>query len=98
MKSETTIVASRTFATDRMWLNDEEEDIGKNKRLVAVIRELRAAAQDFVDGGRVLVARQDWAEYKLHIMSHNNFPTAAGLASSASGFACLSCVILIPTD
>jgi hypothetical protein len=30
---------------------------------------------------------------KLRIISHNNFPTAAGLASSASGFACLSCVI-----
>lgn len=26
---------------------------------------------------------------KLHIASKNNFPTAAGLASSASGFACL---------
>lgn len=28
-------------------------------------------------------------EYKLHIVSDNNFPTAAGLASSASGYACL---------
>jgi hypothetical protein len=29
-------------------------------------------------------------EYHFHIVSVNNFPTAAGLASSASGFACLS--------
>ena len=28
-------------------------------------------------------------EWKLHIASHNNFPTAAGLASSAAGYACL---------
>jgi len=28
--------------------------------------------------------------YKLHIVSINNFPTAAGLASSASGLACLA--------
>ena len=26
---------------------------------------------------------------KVHIQSHNNFPTAAGLASSAAGYACL---------
>ena len=29
---------------------------------------------------------QDW---KAHICSENNFPTAAGLASSAAGYACL---------
>lgn len=28
-------------------------------------------------------------EWKLHIASQNNFPTAAGLASSAAGYACL---------
>ncbi|GBP10712.1 Diphosphomevalonate decarboxylase [Eumeta japonica] len=28
-------------------------------------------------------------EWKLHIVSRNNFPTAAGLASSAAGYACL---------
>lgn len=28
-------------------------------------------------------------EHKLHICSENNFPTAAGLASSAAGYACL---------
>lgn len=27
--------------------------------------------------------------YKVHICSNNNFPTAAGLASSAAGYACL---------
>ena len=29
------------------------------------------------------------ADYCLHIVSENNFPTGAGLASSASGYACL---------
>lgn len=27
--------------------------------------------------------------YKIHIATENNFPTAAGLASSAAGYACL---------
>jgi diphosphomevalonate decarboxylase len=35
------------------------------------------------------VKKDEWEQYKLHIVSENNFPTAAGLASSASGFACL---------
>lgn len=39
--------------------------------------------------GEVLVKKEEWADYKLHIVSYNNFPTAAGLASSAAGFACL---------
>lgn len=31
--------------------------------------------------------------YKVHICSINNFPTAAGLASSAAGFACLGALL-----
>lgn len=28
-------------------------------------------------------------QWKIHICSENNFPTSAGLASSAAGYACL---------
>lgn len=31
----------------------------------------------------------EWAHYRFHVVSRNTFPTAAGLASSAAGYACL---------
>ncbi|KAJ4730538.1 Diphosphomevalonate decarboxylase [Rhynchospora pubera] len=35
------------------------------------------------------IKKEDWESLHVHISSYNNFPTAAGLASSAAGFACL---------
>lgn len=40
--------------------------------------------------GEVIVSSADWDQYKVRIVSRNTFPTAAGLASSAAGLACLS--------
>lgn len=91
MKSSTTIIASKSFDKDQMWLNEEEEEISKSKRLTAVINQLRNNASEFKDEAqRTLIKKDEWSQYKLRIISHNNFPTAAGLASSASGFATLT--------
>ena len=60
------------------------------KRLQNCLKSIRGRAGDKKDkDGKVIVKKEEWSEYKLHIVSSNNFPTAAGLASSASGFACL---------
>jgi diphosphomevalonate decarboxylase len=59
-----------------MWLNGEEVSISSNKRLVKCLQEIR----------RISNASD---EERLRICSRNNFPTAAGLASSAAGYACL---------
>ncbi|KAG0088759.1 diphosphomevalonate decarboxylase [Podila epicladia] len=86
LHSKTTIRASADFTSDRLWLNGIEESIASNKRLVACLRETRAL--------RTKIEAEDASAPKLahlniHICSENNFPTAAGLASSASGYACL---------
>ena len=73
MHAKTTIARSKDFQNDRIWLNGKEEDI-KNPRLVNCLREIR---------------KRSGSEDHVHICSENNFPTAAGLASSAAGYACL---------
>lgn len=54
------------------------------------LREIRARASNVEDETKgIKIAKKDWENLHVHISSYNNFPTAAGLASSASGFACL---------
>ena len=58
------------------------------------LRELRSRATDFEDHKRgIKITKKDWEKLRLHIVSYNNFPTAAGLASSAAGLACLGSLI-----
>eukprot|EP01122_Echinamoeba_exundans_P002663 TRINITY_DN1261_c0_g2_i1.p1 TRINITY_DN1261_c0_g2~~TRINITY_DN1261_c0_g2_i1.p1 ORF type:complete len:405 (+),score=119.65 TRINITY_DN1261_c0_g2_i1:57-1271(+) len=85
----TSVAASKHFDKDRMWLNQKEESVD-TVRLQNCFRELRKRASDKKnEKGEVIVKKEEWSQYKVHICSENNFPTAAGLASSASGFACL---------
>lgn len=68
-----------------------EQDIGANRRVQRVLAEIRArAGERRAHDGSVTVRREDWPAYRVHIVSVNSFPTAAGLASSAAGYACLS--------
>lgn len=83
----TSIGATKEGDKDRMWLNGTEIEI--NGRGQTCLREIRKLAQDRVDSeGNVVVKKEDWADYKVRIVSINTFPTGAGLASSAAGLAC----------
>ncbi len=83
----TSIAASQEIKTDRMWLNGNEFEI--NGRLKTCLEEIRKIAGDRKDAsGNIIVNKEDWHKYKVHIVSINTFPTGAGLASSAAGLAC----------
>ena len=91
LRTVTTVTASTTFDRDRLWLNGVEEDLTANKRMLTVLRETRARAGDLYDAdGKCVVAQADWAQMCVRVVSANNFPTAAGLASSAAGYAALT--------
>ena len=91
LRTTTTVTASKSFERDRLWLNGVEEDAASNKRVQAVLAAVRSRAGDAVDAsGAVLVAKAEWPQYRVHVVSANNFPTAAGLASSAAGYAALA--------
>ncbi|XP_024974274.1 diphosphomevalonate decarboxylase MVD2, peroxisomal [Cynara cardunculus var. scolymus] len=85
----TTVSVSPSFDQDRMWLNGKEISL-QGGRFQSCLREIRARAQDVEDEKKgIKIKKEDWQNLHLHIASYNNFPTAAGLASSAAGLACL---------
>ncbi|KAJ2633474.1 diphosphomevalonate decarboxylase [Coemansia sp. RSA 1290] len=86
LSTRTTIRASKDFSGDRLWLNGVEEDVSASKRLTNCITTARKLRKDMEQQNADAVPLSTWG---LHICSENNFPTAAGLASSASGYAAL---------
>ncbi|KAH0714363.1 hypothetical protein KY284_007268 [Solanum tuberosum] len=85
----TTVAVSPSFQQDRMWLNKKEISLD-GARYQNCLREIRARANDYEDEKKgIKISKNDWQNLHVHIDSYNNFPTAAGLASSAAGFACL---------
>ncbi|KAL9181523.1 hypothetical protein ACHAXT_010328 [Thalassiosira profunda] len=92
LRAVTTAAASLAFDKDRLWLNGSEvADAATSKRFRACVDGIRALATDKVDPDtkQVVVSKEDWKGMHVHIASYNTFPTAAGLASSAAGYAAL---------
>ncbi|GAA5914155.1 hypothetical protein JCM6882_004941 [Rhodosporidiobolus microsporus] len=71
---------------DRLWLNGEEEEIQEGGRTARCLSEMRQLRKQVESANPSL---PPLTHLPLHIASENNFPTAAGLASSASGLSAL---------
>ncbi|KAI9829050.1 MAG: diphosphomevalonate decarboxylase [Thelocarpon impressellum] len=87
LRAHTTASCSSSYpAGDTLLLNAQPQPIEVNSRTskcLAALRELRRAVEASDPSLPPL------STYPLRIVSSNNFPTAAGLASSAAGFAAL---------
>ncbi|MBK7152360.1 MAG: hypothetical protein IPH72_11485 [Sandaracinaceae bacterium] len=73
--TETEVRFDPSLRADSVFLDGRPASAGETRRVVAMLDQVRAAAKH---------------EQRAEVRSVNRFPTAAGLASSASGFAALA--------
>jgi diphosphomevalonate decarboxylase len=85
LRTLTTASCSTTYREDTLLLNGSPSDLS-GARTQACLRELRARRATVESQNASLPKLSSMA---LLLVSENNFPTAAGLASSAAGFAAL---------
>ncbi|KAK4054291.1 diphosphomevalonate decarboxylase [Microbotryomycetes sp. JL221] len=86
LRSLTSAQIVQDSSNDRLWLNGQEEDIQPGGRTETCLKEMRRMRKQIEDQNPSL---PKIANFAVHIASENNFPTAAGLASSASGLSAL---------
>lgn len=82
MCAKTSVCARPDISENEIWLNGVQTTFS-NQRLNNCLNEIKAIARSQKS------VTDDFLTWNVRICSINNFPTAAGLASSAAGYACL---------
>lgn len=89
LRTLTTVATSQKYVASKLLLNGKEDSLNK-PRLIAVLLTLKNLRKELELKDPSLPKFSEW---NLLINSSNNFPTAAGLASSAAGLAAFVCAI-----
>ncbi len=85
LKTTTSVCCSKNFKADTLYLNGKQEPLtsARSQSCLSQLRKYRAEKEEREPSVDKI------ASFPLHIVSVNNFPTAAGLASSAAGYAAM---------
>ncbi|RNF26447.1 diphosphomevalonate decarboxylase [Trypanosoma conorhini] len=81
-RSKTSVALRDDLEEDTLFLNGEKSDIRNSPRVQSVLAHVRNTCPEELKCKRVYIA------------SENNFPTAAGMASSASGYCALAAALV----
>jgi diphosphomevalonate decarboxylase len=103
MSTTTKIIAKEGLEEDELILNGEEMSIpSRIKRVVSLMRDFsRKEGNPKIEvfnldlKKSVLISKIKILERRVRIITSNNFPTAAGLASSASGIAAIVYALML---
>ncbi|XP_067054146.1 diphosphomevalonate decarboxylase-like [Acropora muricata] len=85
LHSITTVAVGPDFCEDCLWLNGRKHDIAEMPRIQKCLSKIREFSKCNPPNCSLSYIKDCY----IHICSENNFPTAAGLASSAAGYSCL---------